>query len=103
MIHGMMEKQLALRGKVAILTCQGNGSPQPTIAFLKNGQKIKNSSRVTLSSSTSRKTLVTSKIVITGIKYEDSGVYTCVIDNRVGRTNSSGTLLVHGKFCDLFR
>ena len=41
---------------------------------------------------------MTSELVITDTKYEDSGVYTCVIDNTVGGTNSSGTISVHGNF-----
>ena len=97
MIKGLTKTQVIIAGKVANLTCQGKGDPQPTILWLKNGQKITTSNRVTLSTSTSPDNLVTSELVITDTKYEDSGVYTCVIDNALGGTNSSGTLLVHGK------
>ena len=93
----MIKTQTIITGKVTILTCQGKGNPRPTIAWLKNGQKIKKSNRVTLSSSASGDKLVTFELVITDTKYEDSGVYTCVIFNSMGGTNSSGTLLVHGK------
>ena len=97
MIRGMVKTQLFYTGKVTNLTCQGKGNPQPSILWLKNGQNITNSSRATLSLSTSGDKLVTSELVISDTKYEDSGVYICVIDNRVGGTNSSGKVLVHGK------
>ena len=96
----MIKTQTIIMGKVTNLTCQGKGNPQPTVAWLKNGQKIANSSRLTLILSASRDKLVTSELLITDTKYEDSGVYTCVIDNTVDRTNSSGTILVHGKLVD---
>ena len=97
MIHGVRETETIYRGKVKTLTCQGRGNPRPTIAWLKNGQKITNSSRVAHTSSVSGDKLVTSELLITDTKHEDSGVYTCVIDNTVGGTNSSGTILVLGK------
>ena len=93
----MAKSQTIITGKVAILTCQGKGNPRPAIAWLKNGQRIKKSDSVTLSSSASGDKLVIAKLVITDTKYENSGVYTCVIFNSMGGTNSSGTLLVHGK------
>ena len=93
----MIKNQSIITGKVTNLTCQGKGNPRPTAAWLKNGQKIKKSDRVALSSLASGDKLVTSELIVTDTKYEDSGVYTCVIDNILGRANSSGTLLVHGK------
>ena len=96
-IKGLKKTQVIITGKVTNLTCQGKGNPQPTILWLKNGQKITKISRVTVSSSTSADKLVTSELVNSDTKYEDSGVYTCVIDNTVGGTNSSGTILVHCK------
>ena len=93
----MIKTQTIITGEVTNLTCQGKGNPRPTAAWLKNGQKIKKSNRVTLSSSLVGDKMVTSKLVITDTKYEDKDVYTCVIDNMVGRANSSGTLLVYGK------
>ena len=96
-VHGMIKKQITITGKETNLTCQGKGNPRPTISWLKNGQKIVNSSRMTQSSSVSGDKLVTSELVISDTKYEDGGVYTCVINNMVGETKSSATLLVHGK------
>ena len=55
---------------------------------------------MSLSSTTSPDKLVTSELVITDTKYEDSGVYTCVIGNTVGGINSSGTISVHGELGD---
>ena len=100
MISEVIKTQIIITGKVATLTCKGKGNPRPTVAWLKNGQKIANNSRATQSLSVSGDKLVTSELVITDTKYEDSGVYTCMIDNTVGGTNSSGTLLVHGKLID---
>ena len=97
-IRGLIETQTIIRGHVTKLTCQGKGDPGPTIAWLKNGQRTTNNSRVTISSSESGDKSMTSELVITDTKYEDSGVYTCVIDNTVGGTNSSGTISVHGNF-----
>ena len=100
MIRGMVKSQIIITGKVTSLTCQAKGIPRPTVAWLKSGQKIKNSNRVTLTSSVSGNQLVTSGLVITNTKYEDSGVYTCVIDNTVGGISSRGTISVHGKLVD---
>ena len=93
----MTKEQIVMKSKVKKFTCQGKGNPRPTIAWWKNGQKITKSKKLTLSSLASGDKLVTSELVITNTKYEDSGVYTCVIFNTVGSTNSSGTLLVYGK------
>ena len=93
----MLKTQIVITGGKIILTCQGKGIPRPTVAWLKNGQKITNSSRVVLSSSVFGDKLVKSELMINDTKYEDIGVYTCVIENVVGGTNSKGTLLVHGK------
>ena len=100
-IGGITKKQIILTGKLTSLTCQGKGNPRPIIAWLKDGRNIIKSSRVTLSSSTSGDKMMTSELVITDTKYEDSGVYACVINNIVGTTNSSGILLVHGKFGEM--
>ena len=97
MIRKMVKTQIIITDKVTNFTCQGKGNPPPTITWLKNGQKISSGSRVALSLSTSGDKLMTSELVITNTKYDDSGVYTCVIDNILGGTNSSVTLLVHGK------
>ena len=93
----MMKKQITITGRITNFTCQGKGKPRPTLAWYKSGQKITNSSRVTLSSSAFGDKLVTSELVIIDTKYEDSVVYTCVIDNTVGVINSSGILIVHGR------
>ena len=98
MTSRVIDKQTIVMGKSSKFTCQGEAKPRPTIAWLTNGQKIVNSSRVTLFSSTSGDKLVTSELVITDTKYDDSGVYTCMIDNTVGAINSSGTISVHGEF-----
>ena len=100
MIRGMVKSQIIITGKVTNLTCQGKGVPRPTVVLFKNGQKITNSSRVTLTSSASGDKLVTSELVISDTRYEDSGVYTCVIENSLGGNNSSGTISVHGKLVD---
>ena len=93
----MTKTQVIVTGEVTNLTCQAEAKPPPIVTWLKNGQKITNSSRVTLFSSTYEDRLVTSELVINDTKYEDSGVYTCVIDNTMGETKSSGTISVHGK------
>ena len=95
--------QTIITGKVTNLTCQGKGNPQPTVVWLKNGHKIKKSNRITLFSSASGDKLVTSELMITETRYKDSGVYTCVIENTLGGTNSSETISVHGKFDELIR
>ena len=96
-IHRMTKSQVIITGEVTNLTCQGESQSPPIVTWLKNGQKITNSSRVTLFSSTYEDRLVTSELVITDTKYEDSGEYTCVIGNIVGGTNTSGIVSVHGE------
>ncbi|XP_050723288.1 hemicentin-1-like isoform X2 [Eriocheir sinensis] len=65
------------RGEELRLSCTVSGHPQPRISWLKDGRVLANNPRVFLEPS--------GDVVVSRTKASDSGMYTCLATNSVGR------------------
>eukprot|EP00079_Xenopus_tropicalis_P038534 XP_017952305.1 PREDICTED: vascular endothelial growth factor receptor kdr-like [Xenopus tropicalis] len=70
------------------LECRVNGTPTPTIIWLKNGYVIKPASGITL--------VYNSTLVIERVKKDDEGVYICEAVNELGKVSTSAFITVQG-------
>ncbi|CAM1301323.1 Uncharacterised protein at_DN0030 [Pycnogonum litorale] len=78
------------------LTCSARGTPNPQIFWrLDNVENMNTSKRVTVKE-TVRNGLVSSDLVINGIRTEDGGIYTCIANNKKGTANHSARINVYG-------
>ena len=76
--------------QTVILECIAVGNPRPTIVWLHRGEPLKLDGR--------RRRLENNnqKLIITNVQQSDSGRYTCVAENEIGRDRISAYLLVIG-------
>lgn len=81
----------AILNETVELQCQGQGSPTPTITWLKNDQNINfaNNPRFFQKNSGS--------LQISRSQKSDNGKYTCVATNSEGSTRANATLRVFSK------
>ncbi|XP_041430653.1 vascular endothelial growth factor receptor kdr-like [Xenopus laevis] len=70
------------------LECRVNGTPTPTITWLKNGYVIKPASGITFE--------YNSTLVIERVKKEDEGVYKCEAVNELGKVSTFAFITVQG-------
>ncbi|KAM6983806.1 neuregulin 2a isoform 1-T1 [Tautogolabrus adspersus] len=76
-------------GSKLIVKCEATGNPLPTYTWFKDGNELKKSRKVKI-----RNSQKNSRVQISRAKLEDSGNYTCVVENPLGRDNSTGTVNV---------
>ncbi|XP_008425284.1 neuregulin 2a isoform X1 [Poecilia reticulata] len=76
-------------GSKLTVKCEATGKPVPTYRWFKDGNELTNSRKVKIKSN-----LKSSKVQINRAKLEDSGNYTCVVENTLGKDNSTGTVNV---------
>uniref|UniRef100_A0AAQ4PEW5 Neuregulin 2a n=1 Tax=Gasterosteus aculeatus aculeatus TaxID=481459 RepID=A0AAQ4PEW5_GASAC len=77
-------------GSRLVMKCEAKGNPlATTYKWFKDGSELKKSKKIKIRSS-----LKNSRVQITPAKLEDSGNYTCVMENPLGRDNSSSTVNV---------
>ncbi|KAM9324058.1 vascular endothelial growth factor receptor kdr-like [Gastrophryne carolinensis] len=69
------------------LECKVDGSPSPTITWLKNGYAIKLASGITFSHNS---------LNIERVKKEDEGLYECLAENIMGHANTSAYITILG-------
>ncbi|XP_062437683.1 hemicentin-1 [Rhea pennata] len=83
-------------GATAMLNCQANGEPPPTIEWSRQGHPVVNSERVTALSNGSLR--------IVAARKEDTSEYECVARNLMGSVlvRAPLTVQVHGGFSDWF-
>ncbi|XP_055958348.1 neuroglian isoform X2 [Patella vulgata] len=74
--------------KTVKITCQTEGKPTPTVTWFKGDQQLLGG-RYNI--------LPTGDLVINGVRLRDSGNYRCFVENRFGKDNANGTLVVRGK------
>ncbi|XP_067350561.1 neuregulin 2a isoform X5 [Channa argus] len=72
-----------------IVKCEATGNPVPTYRWFKDGIELKKSKEVKI-----KKSKRNSRVLISQAKLEDSGNYTCVVENPLGKDNSTGTVNV---------
>uniref|UniRef100_A0A671V0N8 Neuregulin 2a n=1 Tax=Sparus aurata TaxID=8175 RepID=A0A671V0N8_SPAAU len=76
-------------GSKLTVKCEATGNPLPTYRWFKDGNELKKSKKVRIRSSQKN-----SRVQINRAKLEDSGNYTCVVENPLGKDNSTGTVNV---------
>eukprot|EP00064_Thunnus_orientalis_P005475 superscaffoldBa00000537_g5489 len=76
-------------GSKFTVKCEATGSPVPTYRWFKDGNELKKSKKVRIKSG-----MKNSRVQISRAKLEDSGNYTCVVENPLGKDNSTGTVNV---------
>ncbi|XP_069066777.1 vascular endothelial growth factor receptor kdr-like isoform X2 [Pleurodeles waltl] len=70
------------------LECRVNGTPTPTITWLKDGYQMKPASGISL--------LVNNSLIIDRVKKEDQGMYECQASNEMGRVSTSAYVTIEG-------
>uniref|UniRef100_A0A3P8U6A0 Neuregulin 2a n=1 Tax=Amphiprion percula TaxID=161767 RepID=A0A3P8U6A0_AMPPE len=76
-------------GSKLTVKCEATGNPLPTYRWFKDGNELKKSKKVKIRSGQKN-----SRVQIGRAKLEDSGNYTCVVENPLGKDNSTGTVNV---------
>uniref|UniRef100_A0A8C2DK29 Neuregulin 2a n=1 Tax=Cyprinus carpio TaxID=7962 RepID=A0A8C2DK29_CYPCA len=77
-------------GSKLIVRCEASGNPTPQYKWYKDGTELKKSKEIKIS----RNGKKTSKVQISSAKLEDSGNYTCVAENILGKDNGTSTVHV---------
>ncbi|KAJ3588864.1 hypothetical protein NHX12_009718, partial [Muraenolepis orangiensis] len=75
-------------GKLTV-KCEATGNPVPTYKWYKDGTELGKSKGIKIKS-----TARNSRLQISRAKLEDSGNYTCVVENALGRQNATRTVHV---------
>ena len=78
------------------LSCTGESIPPPIVTWFKNGESISSSKHIVIRTSGTFERVST--LTIEKVKYEDRGEFTCSFTNYRGNVNSTGRLIVYGKF-----
>ncbi|XP_025019182.1 hemicentin-1 [Python bivittatus] len=84
---GETEEVTVVKGNPVSLVCLANGTPIPTISWLKDGQTLSTSFHVTLENPKMGIHILKSEI-------NDTGRYTCIASNEAGEVNQHFTLKV---------
>uniref|UniRef100_A0A8C1SUB6 Neuregulin 2a n=1 Tax=Cyprinus carpio TaxID=7962 RepID=A0A8C1SUB6_CYPCA len=85
-------------GSKLIVRCEASGNPTPQYKWYKDGTELKKSKEIKIS----RNGKKTSKVQISSAKLEDSGNYTCVAENILGKENGTSTVHVQSNVLSLF-
>ncbi|XP_072520278.1 neuregulin 2b isoform X1 [Salminus brasiliensis] len=84
-----MRSQWVWEGDRVTLKCEAQGNPSPSFRWFKDGSELRKSKDVKIK--TNKKN---SKIQISRVRLEDSGNYTCVAENSLGKENSTSYINV---------
>ncbi|XP_067280518.1 neuregulin 2a isoform X9 [Pseudorasbora parva] len=76
-------------GSRLIVKCEASGNPTPEYKWYKDGAELKKSKEIRI-----RNSKKNSKVQIGSAKLEDSGNYTCVAENSLGKENGTSTVQV---------
>ncbi|XP_051514312.1 pro-neuregulin-2, membrane-bound isoform-like isoform X2 [Myxocyprinus asiaticus] len=79
-----MDSQLLLEGRKLTLKCDATGNPSPSFNWYKDGSQLRKRKDVKIKSNKKN-----SKLHINRVRLEDSGNYTCVVENSLGRENAT--------------
>ncbi|XDV38917.1 hypothetical protein PO909_008237 [Leuciscus waleckii] len=86
----MINPVLVDEGSRLVVRCEASGNPTPEYKWYKDGAELKKSKEIRIKNGKKN-----SKVQIGSAKLEDSGNYTCVAENTLGKEN--GTSTVHVK------
>ncbi|XP_029107355.1 neuregulin 2a isoform X1 [Scleropages formosus] len=84
-----LRNQLLEEGDRLTLKCEASGNPSPTYTWYKDGSELKKSKEIKIKSSKKN-----SRVQINRVRLEDSGNYTCVAENLLGKENTTSTINV---------
>ncbi|XP_026135986.1 neuregulin 2b isoform X3 [Carassius auratus] len=84
-----MDSQWLLEGKKLTLKCEAVGNPNPSFNWYKDGSQLRKRKDVKIKSNKKN-----SKLHISRVRQEDSGNYTCVAENSLGRENATSFVSV---------
>ncbi|XP_061606833.1 neuregulin 2a isoform X1 [Phyllopteryx taeniolatus] len=85
----MKNPSIVDEGSKLTVKCEATGNPLPTYRWFKDGNELKKSKKIRIKNSQKN-----SRLQISRAKLEDSGKYTCVVENLLGKDNSTGTINV---------
>ncbi|KAJ0004496.1 hypothetical protein NQD34_010710 [Periophthalmus magnuspinnatus] len=85
----MRNPSIVDEGSKLTVKCEATGNPPPTYRWFKDGNELKKSKNVRIKNGQKN-----SRVQISRAKLEDSGNYTCVVENSLGKDNSTGTVNV---------
>ena len=85
-------------GESAVLRCDVGGFPRPRMAWIKNGESMRNSSRIQMTMNAVQSAVMT----FSETRVSDGGEYICTATNDAGSAQESGTLTVQGMDWVLF-
>ncbi|XP_077447973.1 neuregulin 2a isoform X2 [Stigmatopora argus] len=85
----MKNPSIVDEGSKLTVKCEATGKPSPTYRWFKDGNELKKSKKIRIKNSQKN-----SRLQISRAKLEDSGNYTCVVENLLGKDNSTGTINV---------
>ncbi|XP_016400627.1 neuregulin 2a isoform X6 [Sinocyclocheilus rhinocerous] len=86
----MKNPVLVDEGNRLIVRCEASGNPTPQYKWYKDGTELKKSKEIKISKNGKK----TSKVQISSAKLEDSGNYTCMAENILGKDNGTSTVHV---------
>ncbi|KAJ8405425.1 hypothetical protein AAFF_G00318980 [Aldrovandia affinis] len=84
-----LKNQSVVEGSKLSLKCEATGNPSLDYKWYKDGSEFKKSKEIKIKNSKKN-----SRIQINRARLEDSGNYTCVAENMLGRDNSTSTVNV---------
>ncbi|XP_077389227.1 pro-neuregulin-2, membrane-bound isoform-like isoform X1 [Festucalex cinctus] len=86
----LMRGQSLMEGDKLYLKCEASGNPSPSFRWYKDGHELQRGRDLRIK--TNKKN---SKVLISRVRVEDSGNYTCVAENSVGQENVTSIISVH--------
>ncbi|XP_023847899.1 pro-neuregulin-2, membrane-bound isoform-like [Salvelinus sp. IW2-2015] len=84
-----MRGQSLMEGERLYLKCEASGNPSPSFQWYKDGRELQRGKDVKIK--TNKKN---SKVQINRARLEDSGNYTCVVENTLGQENATSGISV---------
>ncbi len=87
-----------LPANATILECQAEGFPTPTIQWLKDGQPLGVTERLSIETTVSGNGTVFSVVQVERPGLSDIGWYTCAAENPLGNDTLPVFLFVYGKW-----
>ncbi|XP_054851926.1 vascular endothelial growth factor receptor kdr-like isoform X2 [Eublepharis macularius] len=85
-MENFTDLEVNISGKI-VLECKVNGTPKPTIAWLKNGYAISPASGISMENNT---------LVIERVKKDDEGHYECKAVNEMGQDSTRAFIWIQG-------
>lgn len=89
-------------GKLVIMDCRVKANPRPTITWTREGQVVKEDSKIQMSIVEEKDDIYYIKLELQDPGLDDSGLYKCNIKNNLGELNANLTLNIESKLFVFF-